>query len=144
MFSNFHFVEQSNFVTDVILATVLLVLSIKIRSFESDDIFIKTWRQYFVFMACATIIGGFGHLLCFYCGVWLKVISWISVLITHGFLEKNMLKMLVLPQFIHFIPPIKCIIFLISTLVFQNFTPAKTSLTLGTICPVTDRLFLSK
>ena len=93
----------------------------------------------FCFMAIATIIGGFGHLFSFYCGVWLKVLSWILVLITLAFLEKNMLKLIVLPRFIHFIPPIKCAISIFLTLKFQNFTPTKTSLTLGMVfivCPI--------
>ena len=139
MFSNIHLVEQSNFVTDVILAAVLLVLNIKIRSFENADFFLKTWRQYFGFMAIVTLIGGFGHLLGYYSGIWLKVVSWILALITLYFLEKNMLKLLVLPRFIHFIPPIKCAISIFLTLKFQNFTPTKTSLTLGMVfivCPI--------
>ena len=134
-----HFAESSNFVTDMILAAVLGLLIKKMYHLEKEGFFIKSWRQYFVLMAITILIGGFGHLLSYYCGVWLKMGSWIMSLIALFVLERNMLKMVVLPTVTRFIPALKLFFFLVLTIITQQFLPTKTGIALGMvfiICPI--------
>jgi hypothetical protein len=139
MFQNIHFVEQSTFVSDFILAMISWFLSLKIGDFNNKSPFSTAWSGYFKLMALTALVGGFGHLLNAYMGVSLRLVSWLIGLLSLYFLEKEMLKQIELPPYFSYIPPLKVLIFAALAIYWQVFTPVKVGLTLGMVfivCPI--------
>jgi hypothetical protein len=141
MFQNIHLVEQSTFVSDFILALIAGFLSLKLGGFTSKSAFSNVWSGYFKLLALTALVGGFGHLLTFHTGVWLRLVSWLLGLFAIYFLEKEMLKQVILPTFFNYIPPIKGLIFAAFAICFQVFTPVKVGITLGMVFIVCPSLF---
>lgn len=139
MFQNIHFVEQSTFVSDFILALISAFLSLKVADFKEKSPFSTAWSGYFKLMALTALVGGFGHLLNAYTGISLRIVSWLIGLSSIYFLEKEMLKLVKLPAFVNYIPLVKGLIFATFAIYWQVFTPVKVGLTLGMVfivCPV--------
>jgi hypothetical protein len=133
--------EQSNFVTDLIFATVLWLLSQKMSEFEGNSLFIKAWKQYFILTGAGALIGGFGHLFSFYLGMNLKVASWVIGLFALYFLEKDMLQLVKLPSFLNYILISKLLIFSALSIYFKLFTYTKTGITIGMVGIVCTSLY---
>lgn len=139
MFQNLHLVEHSTFVSDGILAAIAGFLSLKVADFKPKTPFIAVWNRYFKFIGLTALVGGFGHLLHFHTGVWLRLISWLLGLLAVYFLERDLLKRVKLPSYIRFIPPVKYVIFALLALYWQNFSLVKVGITLGMVfivCPI--------
>jgi hypothetical protein len=144
MFQNIHLVEQSTFVSDFILALIAGFLSLKLSEFTEKSLFTTVWRGYFKLLALTALVGGFGHLLTFHTGIWLRLISWLLGLLAIYFLEKEMLKQVSLPTYFNIIPPLKGLIFAALAIYFQVFTPVKVGITLGMVfmvCPILFYLY---
>ena len=123
MFQNIHFVEQSNFITDLILSVILFILSALLNKSTEKTSYQQAWRQYFILMGCATLVGGFGHLLSFHAGTSILLVSWLLVIWTTYFLEKNMVRLIYNNAIFDVILLTKAIIFSGWLLYVQTFLP---------------------
>ena len=131
MFQNIHFVEQSNFITDLILSVILFILSALLNKSTEKTSYQQAWRQYFTLMGCATLVGGFGHLLSFHAGTSILLVSWLLVIWTTYFLEKNMVRLIYNNAIFDVILLTKAIIFSGWLLYVQTFLPVTISLIIG-------------
>ncbi len=131
MFQNIHFVEQSNFVTDLILSVILFILSALLNQNPEKTSYQQIWRQYFILMGCATLVGGFGHLLSYHVGTSVLLVSWLLVIWATYFLEKNIVSFIYNKAKISAMLLIKAIAFTIWLLYIQTFLPVTISLIIG-------------
>ena len=141
MFQNIHFVEQSNFVTDLILSVILFILSALLNQTLEKTPYQQIWRQYFILMGCATLVGGFGHLLSFHTGTSILLVSWLLVILATYFLEKNMVQLIYNQPIINAMLFIKAIAFSVWLLYVQTFLPVTISLIIGMVGIVCSVLY---
>jgi membrane associated rhomboid family serine protease len=129
----FHCQEFSNCISDILLASVLWFLSQKISNFEEDNLFFKSWKQYFFLTALSALFGAIGHLFFDYTGIYLKMTAWVSALIAQYLLEKNILQQINTKSYFEKIMLAKCLIFITLALFFQQFSFVKASIAIGMI-----------
>ncbi len=131
MFQNIHFVEQSNFVTDLILSVILFFLSALLNKSPEKTSYHQAWSRYFTLMGCATLVGGFGHLLSYHTGTTILLVSWLIVIWATYFLEQNMVKLIFNNALIDKILLTKALSFSVWLLYIQTFLPVTISLIIG-------------
>lgn len=69
--------EPMTFFTNVLVFTLCLTLASKLEGSEAQKFEIKSWKTFFRSMGWSSLLGGFSHLLFFYGGMKLKLVSWV-------------------------------------------------------------------
>lgn len=142
MFQNIQFTHQSNFITDMILAAVLFLLSFFLSRMTSKTAYQQMWQYYFVMMGLAALIGGIGHLLSLHAGKSILLISWFIVIWATYYLETSTFFGIYEASFIRKLLLIKSILLTIWLFYTQTFFPVTLALIIGMAGIVCTVLYL--
>lgn len=82
----FHFLEPNAMIGDALLFICALIISNKISKLESQHAFHKNWSRFYLIFGFSFLLGGFGHFLYSYLGLWGKYPSWILSMLSTYFL----------------------------------------------------------
>lgn len=72
--------EPTTFITDIVLAGFSILFALRLKGSLLNHLLF--WKLFFLFMGASTFVGGFGHLLFYYCGIWPKIVSWIVLCVS--------------------------------------------------------------
>ncbi len=147
MLKNIRFVEVSNCVTDIILALVLSTLAYKLQHMPSTNAFTHAWENFFIAMAIATLLGGFGHLLSHYFDKYLLMISWLMVIWGTFYIEQYMLNSIWQHPILNSLLFLKSLLLSFWLMRMRLFLPTIISLIIGLaliVCSVLSFLYWEK
>lgn len=88
--------EPMALVLDTAIAVACFIFYFKLRHANSD--FQTNWRIFFFIFGISTFLGGFGHLLYNYTGIYGKMPTWILAIIANYFPGKAMLSLNLLKE----------------------------------------------
>ena len=80
-------VEPNAFIGDYILGFLAIYLAIKINRLNSPLLFFKNWKLFFVTLGTGFFLGGIGHSMFLYFGVYGKYSGWLLSIISVSYLE---------------------------------------------------------
>ena len=80
-------VEPNAFIGDYILGFLAIYLAIKINRLNSPLLFFKNWKLFFVTLGTGFFLGGIGHSMFLYFGVYGKYSGWLLSIISVTYLE---------------------------------------------------------
>ena len=141
MFQNVHFVQQNNFVSDLLLSAALGFFYFQMGKFPIQTIFTSAFRSFFGWLAVSAFVGGFGHLLSFHVGVWLKVVSWFFVVGALFYLEMGLISAAHWSRQWAVFSKIKAVLTLAALVFTQDFMWIKVNSTVGIVGLVVPILF---
>lgn len=142
MFSEWHFVEVNNFISDTLLAAFLFFWGKKLHQLKTDKLFFESWMKFFFLLAASAFLGGLGHLLSYYMGMWGKWASWQLSMITVMILEIGLLTVLNTSKVFNFLAYLKIVVFSALLLLDMNYNWVKTDMTLGIIFIIIPILYM--
>jgi hypothetical protein len=82
--------EPNAFFGDVIILVVSLYFY---RRIQKASVFNALWAKFYLCFGISFMLGGFGHLLFNYCGLWGKAPSWLMGIIATFYVEQAMLSL---------------------------------------------------
>jgi hypothetical protein len=85
-------VETNAFIGDFILGVFVIYLAIKIHRLNSEMPFFKNWKLFFVTLGTGFFLGGIGHSMFLYFGVYGKYSGWLLSIISVTYLEVAILS----------------------------------------------------
>ena len=85
-------VEPNAFIGDYILGFFSIYLAIKINRLNSEMPFFKNWKLFFVTLGTGFFLGGIGHSMFLYFGVYGKYSGWLLSIISVTYLEAAILS----------------------------------------------------
>ena len=80
-------VEPNAFIGDYILGFLAIYLAIKINRLNSPLLFFKNWKLFFVTLGTGFFLGGIGHSMFLYFGIYGKYSAWLLSIISVSYLE---------------------------------------------------------
>ena len=80
-------VEPNAFIGDFILGVIAFYLIIKIHRLNSSMPFFKNWKLFFVTLGTSFFLGGIGHSMFLYFGIYGKYSGWLLSIISVSYLE---------------------------------------------------------
>ena len=84
--------EPNAFIGDYILGFFSIYLAIKINRLNSEMPFFKNWKLFFVTLGTGFFLGGIGHSMFLYFGVYGKYSGWLLSIISVTYLEAAILS----------------------------------------------------
>ena len=142
MFSDWHFTDTSNFITDVVLAIFLFFWGEKLNEINTETAFVKAWSQFFYLLAASAFVGGWGHLLGLHVGIWGKWVSWQMSMIAVLVLEIGLLKAVKLPREYAYLAILKGLVFSTLLLIDKNYNWVKMDMTIGLLAIIIPILYM--
>ncbi|MFM7006985.1 MAG: DUF6962 family protein [Flavobacteriales bacterium] len=85
--------EPNAFIGDLLLFITSIILANKIKKQNNAHPFYKWWTQFFLLFGWSFLLGGFGHLLYNYLGLWGKYPSWLLGMVATFYLTNGMLSL---------------------------------------------------
>lgn len=82
--------EPNAFIGDTLILGVSLYCYLNIRK---TTIFHQFWANFYLLFGISFLLGGFGHLLFNYCGLWGKAPSWLFGIVATYYVEQAMLSL---------------------------------------------------
>lgn len=76
-FGGIVWLEPMTFFTDFLVFILCLFFAKKLTGSENQKFEIKGWKFFFLAMGWSSLLGGFSHLLFYYGGMKLKLVSWV-------------------------------------------------------------------
>jgi hypothetical protein len=91
-FMGLQLLEPNAMIGDVILFTISLYFAKQVLKINAGHIFYQCWSRFYIWFGFSFLLGGFGHLLYNYLGLWGKYPSWILGMIATFHLTKAMIS----------------------------------------------------
>lgn len=91
-FMGLHLLEPNAFIGDTLLFIVSMYLLISVKKFGKTSAFFKDWERFYLIFGISFFLGGFGHLLYNYWGMWGRYFPWLLGIVATYFIERAMIS----------------------------------------------------
>lgn len=91
-FMGYQLLEPNAFIGDLLLFLVSMYLLVATRSLQKETPFFKNWKRFYLVFGISFLLGGFGHLLYNYWGLWGRYLPWLLGIVATFFAERAMVS----------------------------------------------------
>lgn len=138
-FAGFQFLEPNALIGDILILIQSISYFFQFRKFQNNSSFFTLWRIAFILFGISFLLGGLGHFLFIYTGIFGKSFSWFGGIIAVFFIEKAMISIYpnqVTKQMLSLLIDVKLIVCCVAELVILTVVDLSQDQSIGLIIPM--------
>lgn len=138
-FAGLQFLEPNALIGDILILIQSLLYFYQIRKFKNNSSFFTLWKIAYLLFGISFFLGGLGHFLFIYTGIFGKSFSWFGGIIAVFFIEKAMISIYpnqATKQMLSLLSDLKLIFFCVAELVILIVADLSQDQSIGLIIPM--------